>query len=299
MKIEDIFKQGLQNLDMEVSKDLWQKLDSKMQAKATKTHSSVKSAKSSKNIFNAMSASGKVAIIIVSSTFIVSSSIILYNVISDKNNISSQNDKTLQETTIIAANNNQDTIQYSNNQSNYKNNQLDYPSNQPDKFANQPENVNASNNANEHNFDFNDNTEEDFDNEPMVPKPNNIQKDYQPPIIQPQKVIKQYPNSSKYQNLNTNSQDTNTNIVINIRIPNVITPNGDGNNDCLCIKNIENYPDNMLLVYDRNKRLVFQKRHYTNDFCPQNLPSGAYFYSLNVRFEGKIKQFNGSLTIIR
>ena len=84
-----------------------------------------------------------------------------------------------------------------------------------------------------------------------------------------------------------------------ILIPNVITPNGDGVNDCFVIKNIENYPDNTLTVFNRNGKAVYIKRHYNNEFCPQNINPGAYFYTLKIRIGTKVKEFNGSLTVIR
>lgn len=86
---------------------------------------------------------------------------------------------------------------------------------------------------------------------------------------------------------------------IEIRIPNLITPNNDGINDCFKIRNIDKYPDNVLIVKDRKGKTIWEKRHYEGDFCGENCPNGTYFYVLSIRFEGKISKYSGVLEIIR
>ena len=86
---------------------------------------------------------------------------------------------------------------------------------------------------------------------------------------------------------------------ISIQIPNFISPNGDGINDCFAIKHIENYPDNMLIVKDRQGRLIFSQRNYNNEFCAENVQDGVYNYVLQVRIDNQTKAFYGNITIMR
>lgn len=86
-----------------------------------------------------------------------------------------------------------------------------------------------------------------------------------------------------------------------IKVPTLITPNGDGVNDVLQITGIENYPDNRLIVVNRNGTKIFDVRGYDNGqalftgrpqeqafegktfFKDEYLPQGTYFYVLNYR----------------
>jgi gliding motility-associated-like protein len=47
---------------------------------------------------------------------------------------------------------------------------------------------------------------------------------------------------------------------------NLVTPNGDGVNDKWVIPNIDMYPDNEVMVYDKAGRAVFAKRGYNNEW---------------------------------
>lgn len=46
--------------------------------------------------------------------------------------------------------------------------------------------------------------------------------------------------------------------IINIKIPNAMSPNGDGINDYFKIYNLESYPDNELVVLDRRGKIVYR-----------------------------------------
>ena len=85
---------------------------------------------------------------------------------------------------------------------------------------------------------------------------------------------------------------------INIKIPNFISPNGDGINDCFEIKRIEEYPDNMLIIKNRNGKIVYTKRCYDNSFCGEDCKNGAYIYILQVKVNNQTRSFMGSLTIM-
>lgn len=90
-----------------------------------------------------------------------------------------------------------------------------------------------------------------------------------------------------------------------LTIPNTITPNEDGFNDTWKIGNISNYPSAQVSVYDRWGQSVFKVTGYTPDkrWNGTNnglrLPSGTYFYIIELRAGGVSKIYNGSINIIR
>lgn len=83
---------------------------------------------------------------------------------------------------------------------------------------------------------------------------------------------------------------------------NILTPNGDGKNDTWIIKDIENYPDNEVMVFDRAGRVVFRARNYQNTWTG-NIPSGTlsedtYYYVLTIRKDGRANVVKGFITLI-
>lgn len=84
-----------------------------------------------------------------------------------------------------------------------------------------------------------------------------------------------------------------------IGIPNLVTPNNDGINDRFEIRNIEQYPDNELVIFDRRGKVVFRAMSYANDWAAEGLADGAYFYRFAVRKEAKQKIFTGNITVMR
>lgn len=92
-------------------------------------------------------------------------------------------------------------------------------------------------------------------------------------------------------------------------IPNLITPNGDGDNDYFKIKRLENYPneypDLIIEMYDRWGKLVWRSEPgYVSDpwggrdFRGKKLPMDAYFYVIHLN-NGTGKSLSGSVTVIR
>jgi gliding motility-associated-like protein len=83
---------------------------------------------------------------------------------------------------------------------------------------------------------------------------------------------------------------------------NILSPNGDGENDNWVIKDIERYPDNEVTIFDRSGRIVFQTKNYQNDwtghFSGVPLAEGTYFYAIRLKKGGKIGQVKGFITII-
>ena len=84
-------------------------------------------------------------------------------------------------------------------------------------------------------------------------------------------------------------------------IYNAFSPNGDGYNDLFFIGNIEQYPENVIEIYNRNGKMVYQKSPYNNDWNGRiegaDLPAATYYFILK---PGKGKSdIHGAVTIIR
>ena len=84
----------------------------------------------------------------------------------------------------------------------------------------------------------------------------------------------------------------------NIRRPNFVSPNNDGINDVFKIDNLEAYPDNEIVIFDKNGRIVFQAAPYNNDWDAANIQQGTYFYKLLIKEGQNKKIFKGSITIM-
>ena len=95
-----------------------------------------------------------------------------------------------------------------------------------------------------------------------------------------------------------------------ISVPLAVTPNGDGLNDVLVIKGIENFPQNSIVIVNRNGTKVFQAKDYDNSeiifqgkgtidgsfggrMRSDFLPEGTYFYSLTYKDGGTMKRKTG------
>lgn len=76
-----------------------------------------------------------------------------------------------------------------------------------------------------------------------------------------------------------------------LRIPDVMTPNGDGVNDFFEIEGIDRFPQNELYVYNRWGREIYSATDYANEwdatFNGVAVPNGTYFYVLNNRLNGQ------------
>ncbi|NUY79522.1 gliding motility-associated C-terminal domain-containing protein [Flavobacterium sp. MAH-1] len=90
---------------------------------------------------------------------------------------------------------------------------------------------------------------------------------------------------------------------------NEFTPNGDGDNETFRIDCIENYPNNMLQVFNRYGVMVYKMRSYQNNWdgianqnSPINedkmLPAGTYYYTLELN-DGSGVTKSGWMYILR
>jgi gliding motility-associated-like protein len=87
---------------------------------------------------------------------------------------------------------------------------------------------------------------------------------------------------------------------------NILTPNGDGKNDLWIVKDIDQYPGNEVKIFDRQGRLVYDKKAYTNDWNGnyrggnlngQPVPAGVYLYVIDYGNGKKVSK--GTITILR
>lgn len=97
-----------------------------------------------------------------------------------------------------------------------------------------------------------------------------------------------------------------------ITIPRFISPNGDGKNDELVIKNLSFYPNNKLEIFNRYGNLVYQAEPYLNNWdgtvnintgvnqvigsTNETLPSATYFFVLDLGVED-LKPYTGYIEL--
>ena len=82
-------------------------------------------------------------------------------------------------------------------------------------------------------------------------------------------------------------------------IPNLITPNGDGKNDCFEIKGLGNFVKIDLRVFNKWGDLVFNQMNYDNNWSAEGLIEGTYLYVLDAfDQEGKITEFKGWILVV-
>ena len=79
--------------------------------------------------------------------------------------------------------------------------------------------------------------------------------------------------------------------------PNLITPNGDGQNDFWIVPNLEFYPGNNVKIYNRNGQKVFEATEYQNDWDASGLAAGVYYYQFDLNSGEEPK--TGTITILR
>ena len=89
---------------------------------------------------------------------------------------------------------------------------------------------------------------------------------------------------------------------IDIEIPNVFTPNGDGDNEGWRPVKTENYPDLVFIVFDRYGRKVGTYRQgefWDGKYEGKELPTGDYWYIIKLNNEEDSREFVGHFTLYR
>ena len=85
---------------------------------------------------------------------------------------------------------------------------------------------------------------------------------------------------------------------VNLEIPNVITPNGDGVNDIFVIQHLEECSQHYLIIKNQAGKQVLATQHYGNDWG-RDADEGTYFYQLSYKMGEVTKYRNGIITVIR
>jgi gliding motility-associated-like protein/uncharacterized repeat protein (TIGR01451 family) len=97
----------------------------------------------------------------------------------------------------------------------------------------------------------------------------------------------------------TNANGCTDTVAINVTsskldAPNILTPNGDGQNDVLVIPGIEFFPGSKLAIYNRWGNEVYHSENYKNDWSGPGLAEGTYYYLLKRKeTSGELKVFKG------
>jgi gliding motility-associated-like protein len=83
-----------------------------------------------------------------------------------------------------------------------------------------------------------------------------------------------------------------------LTIPEGLSPNGDGVNDILDFKGLENYQPSQIYVYTRSGQLVYQSGDYANNWDgtalknaftgEQHVPTGTYYYVLKLGVTNRV-----------
>jgi gliding motility-associated-like protein len=79
-----------------------------------------------------------------------------------------------------------------------------------------------------------------------------------------------------------------------VKVFTYISPNNDGQNDQFIIENIEEYPDNIVQIFNRWGQLIVEIKNYDNQEnawgskkYPINEPGGTYYYVIDLDGKGK------------
>jgi gliding motility-associated-like protein len=82
----------------------------------------------------------------------------------------------------------------------------------------------------------------------------------------------------------------------------VVTPNGDGENDTWTIRNIEYFEQNSVVVFDRWGGVVYKANGYNGNstaWTGDNLPAGTYFYNLIISTNTSNEEYKGFVELVK
>ncbi|MFI5453082.1 gliding motility-associated C-terminal domain-containing protein [Pedobacter sp. UC225_61] len=102
-------------------------------------------------------------------------------------------------------------------------------------------------------------------------------------------------------NLTNNVSTDLKEIIGDVMVPNVITPNGDGKNDVFRIDGLELRPNNTLSIFNRWGNEVYRSNgSYKNDWNGNGLNEGTYYYLLKIKEkDGSERSTTGWITLIK
>lgn len=98
-----------------------------------------------------------------------------------------------------------------------------------------------------------------------------------------------------------NQDEFDVEVVELIKVPSMITPNGDDLNDYWIIDHIEDFPEAEVTLYNRWGNIVLRTTNYAQEFegkfNGEDLPTAVYYYIIKLNYRDYI--YKGSLTIMR
>lgn len=102
-----------------------------------------------------------------------------------------------------------------------------------------------------------------------------------------------------------NSYTLSITVVVNedyyVTANNILTPNGDGQNDTWVVENLNNYPNHEVKIFDRSGRLLYTTRNYQNNWNGEvngvMLPQGTVYYTIT--FGANVAPKKGFISIVR
>jgi gliding motility-associated-like protein len=98
------------------------------------------------------------------------------------------------------------------------------------------------------------------------------------------------------------SDNVTVKVIKELVIPNIFSPNGDGTNDKWILKNLEQYPNCGVEIFNRYGQQIFKSTGYTKPwdgtYNGKPLPVGTYYYIINLGITN-LDVLKGSITIIR
>jgi large repetitive protein len=90
---------------------------------------------------------------------------------------------------------------------------------------------------------------------------------------------------------------------IDIEIPNFFTPDGDGQNDFWMPRNIQQFPGILIKIFDRYGRVVSELapggEGWDGKYSGRELPTGDYWYVIQLNGESDEREFVGHFTLYR
>ena len=90
---------------------------------------------------------------------------------------------------------------------------------------------------------------------------------------------------------------------IDIEIPNFFTPDGDGQNDFWIPRNMEQFPEILIKIYDRYGRVVseqsYDSRGWDGKYAGNELPTGDYWHVIQLNGAEDDREFVGHFTLYR
>uniref|UniRef100_UPI00188E2A03 DUF7507 domain-containing protein n=1 Tax=Pararhodonellum marinum TaxID=2755358 RepID=UPI00188E2A03 len=98
----------------------------------------------------------------------------------------------------------------------------------------------------------------------------------------------------------SDNTDRDENRILEMFIPNVITPNADGLNDAFEIKGLGKFVRNQIVIFDRWGDHVFESDDYQNNWSADGLLQGTYFFVMrSTDVEGREHIFRGWIQVIK